>query len=371
MFQSGQRAALRLHSLLRRPRDLLMTILIGNMLVNITLSSLAADLFGEARIIAVGSITLALLVFGEITPKNIAYAYNRKISLLASLPLAALLRFFAPFRKFLYWITNPVIRRFHGPEGDDALVTRDEILTAVVSGHRQGVLEKDERDLIANVLEFSMKDARHIMTPRTQIKALPAHAPLEEAIAFARKTGVSKIPVFKKDKDHIVGYLRTKDLLPYIRGVKKASGIGHLVYPVFYIPEGRGLGEFFPEMQRSTSRMAVVLDEYGGTAGIITLDDILEEVLGQFLDEDEKQRQCYRASGEGGWDFQGTVSLGDFNRVTGLDLYSDDYETLSGYLLYLAGRIPAPGDSFSDGTCSYTILKMEENRIIGIRVRRL
>lgn len=371
MFQGGRRAAQRLQGLLRKPRDLLMTVLIGNMLVNITLSSLAADFFGEARFLAVASITLALLVFGEITPKNIAYAYNRKLSLLASLPLTVLMRIFGPFRKLLYWITNPVIRRFHGPEGDDALVTRDEILTAVISGHRQGVLEKDERDLIANVLDFSMKDARHIMTPRTQIKALARNASLEEAIAFARRTGVSKIPVFKKDKDHIIGYLRTKDLLPYIRGVKKATGIGHLVHPVFYIPEGRGLGEFFPEMQRSTSRMAVVLDEYGGTAGIITLDDILEEVLGQFLDEDEKQRQCYRASGEGAWDFQGTVSLGDFNRVTGLELFSDDYETLSGYVLYLAGRIPMPGDSFSDGKCTYTILKMDENRITGIRVRRL
>lgn len=371
MFQSGRHAALRLQGLLRKPRDLLMTILIGNMLVNITLASLASDLFGDAHFVAVISITMALLIFGEITPKNFAYAYNRKLSLLVSLPLVFFMWFLFPLRKLLYWLTNPVIRRFHGPEGDDALVTRDEILTAVVSGHRQGVLEKDERDLIANVLDFSLKDARHIMTPRTRIKAIARNASLEEAIAFARRTGVSKIPVFKKDKDHIVGYLRTKDLLPYIRGVKKATGIGHLVHPVFYIPEGRGLGEFFPEMQRSTSRMAVVLDEYGGTAGIITLDDILEEVLGQFLDEDEKQRQCYRKSGESAWIFQGSVSLSDFNRVTGLELFSDDYETLSGYLFFLAGRIPGEGDSFADGKCTYTIIKMDENRIVSIKVERL
>lgn len=371
MFQGGRRPALRLQGLLRQPRDLLMTLLIGNMLVNITLASLASDLFGDAHFVAVISITMALLIFGEITPKNIAYAYNRKLSLLVSLPLVFFMWFLFPLRKLLYWLTNPVIRRFHGPEGDDALVTRDEILTAVVSGHRQGVLEKDERDLIANVLDFSLKDARHIMTPRTRIKAIARNASMEEAIAFARRTGVSKIPVFKKDKDHIVGYLRTKDLLPYIRGVKKASGIGHLVHPVFYIPEGRGLGEFFPEMQRSTSRMAVVLDEYGGTAGIITLDDILEEVLGQFLDEDEKQRQCYRKSGEGAWIFQGSASLSDFNRVTGLELFSDDYETLSGYLFFLAGRIPAEGDSFADGKCTYTIIKMDENRIASIKVERL
>jgi len=371
MFRSGRRSALRLKRLFDTPVDLLMSILIGNMFVNIALSSVAADFFGEERIFAVVVTTLVLLIFGEITPKNLAYAFNRKMALVNSLPLSFFCLLFHPIRKLLNFLTYPVIRRFQGQGGEEAVVTRDEIRTAVVSGHRQGVLGSDERDLISNVLNFSMKVARHIMTPRTEIHALSHRATLEEAIALSRNTGVSKVPVYKKNKDHIVGYIRTKDMLPYICGLRKASGISHLVREVFYIPEGRGLAEFFPEMQQSTSRMAVVLDEYGGTAGIITLDDILEEVLGQFLDEDEKQEQVFRRRAGGVVEFLGLAPLSDFNQAMGMEISSGDYETLSGYLLELAGDIPQEGSEYSDGEYSYRVIKMEENRILKIEVRPL
>ena len=371
MFRGGSRSALRLKRLLETPKDLLMSILIGNMFVNIALSSVASGLFGDSRVLAVVIITFVLLIFGEITPKNISYAFNRRVSLLNSLPLTFFSLIFRPIRRLLNFLTHPIIRRFHGKDGEGVVVTRDEIQTAVLSGHRQGILGADERDLLSNVLDFSMKDARHIMTPRTEIYAISYRSTLEEAVEAARDTGVSKLPVYKKNKDHIVGYIRSKDLLTYLHGVKKASRISHLVREVFYIPEGRGLAEFFPEMQQSTSRMAVVLDEYGGTAGIITLDDILEEVLGQFLDEDEKQEQLFMHRSGGIVEFLGLSPLGEFNRIMGLNIVSDDYETLSGYILELAGEIPVQGSEYCDDQYRYCVIEMDENRILRIEVRPL
>jgi len=368
LFKSRRPAARRLKYLYQHPRKLLMTILAGNMLVNIALSSLASDLFKGDKLLAIGIITMSLLIFGEVTPKNISYAFNRQISVFNSGLLLLIHRILNPVRRLLDILTGPFIRRYSKDDEKQQLITPEEIKTAVVYGHKQGVLDKDESGLISNVLNFSIKDARHIMTPRTRIQALPVKTSLKDAIAFAKQVGLSKIPLYKKNKDHIVGYLRSRDLLPYIRGQKKATGISHLIYPAFYIPEGKGLAEFFTELKKSTSRLAVVLDEYGGTAGIITLDDVLEEILGQFIDEDEKAEHFFWKTDAGTHIFLGSAPLEVFNQELKMDIRSSDYETLGGYILFLAGNIPAEGDVFDDGTLQYAIRKMDDTLIQSVEV---
>lgn len=368
LFRSRRPAALRLKRLYLRPSDTLMTILIGNMLVNIALSSVASGLFQNARLLGIAVITMALLVFGEITPKNMAFAYNRSFSLFASLPLSLVFRLLSPVRRLLDFLTRPFITRYSGITERKVVLTVDEIKTAVLHGHRTGVLDVDESDLISNVLTFSIKEARHVMTPRTRILALPQRTPLRKAIAFARERELSKIPLYKKNKDHIMGYLAVKDLLPYVRGVKKATGISHLMRPVLYIPEGKQLAEFVRELKDTTSRMAVVLDEFGGTAGIITLDDVLEEILGQFLDEGETMERFYWQDAQGKLIFRGSAPLEVFNEQTGMDIQSQDYETLSGYLMDLAGDIPHTGDELRDGRLVYRIRLMKRHHISQVEV---
>ena len=206
------------------------------------------------------------------------------------------------------------------------------------------------------------------MTPRTRIKALDKDASLKEAVAFTKNAGVSKVPVYKKNRDNIIGHLKTKDLLPYIRGIKKANRIHHLVHPVLYVPEGKVLADLFTDLKNSTIRMVVVVDEFGGTAGIITLDDLLEEILGQLIDEDEYAEKYFWNTLSGKTQFRGATPLEIVNEEMGLNLQSDDYETLGGYVLDLSGDIPAKDDKFSDEWNTYKVKRMDENAIAVIEM---
>ncbi len=349
-------------------KELLMTILIGNMLVNIALSSVASNLFNQNAVLAIVSITVFLLIFGEITPKNLSYVFNYTMSLFVIRPLLFVYRLFYPLRKLLMFITNPIIKRYTDETKEEKGLTAEEIKTAVLYGHREGILGKDETGLISNLLNFSMKEARHIMTPRTRIKALDKDASLKEAVAFTKNAGVSKVPVYKKNRDNIIGHLKTKDLLPYIRGIKKANRIHHLVHPVLYVPEGKVLADLFTDLKNSTIRMVVVVDEFGGTAGIITLDDLLEEILGQLIDEDEYAEKYFWNTLSGKTQFRGATPLEIVNEEMGLNLQSDDYETLGGYVLDLSGDIPAKDDKFSDEWNTYKVKHMDENAIAVIEV---
>jgi len=349
-------------------KELLMTILIGNMLVNIALSSVASNLFHGNAIFAIVSITLFLLIFGEITPKNLSYVFNYTISLFVTRPLLMAHKLFYPLRKLLMLITNPIIKRYTNDNIEDKGLTAEEIKTAVLYGHRQGILGKDETGLISNLLNFSLKEARHIMTPRTRIKALDKATSLKDAITFVKNAGVSKVPIYKKNRDNIVGHLKTKDLLPYIRGIKKANKINHLIHPVLYVPEGKVLADLFTDLKNNTIRMVVVVDEFGGTAGIITLDDLLEEILGQLIDEDEYAEKYFWNTLSGKIQFRGATPLEIVNEEMGLNLSSDDYETLSGYVLELSGDIPEKNDVFFDEWNTFRIKKMDENAIAIIEV---
>ncbi len=356
-------------SLYSDSHKLLSTILIGNMVVNIAFSSVMSRFFGAEQFLAIVVITVVLLIFGEITPKNIALSFNCKIALLIAAPLNFFSWFFTPVRKLLDYLTRPVVGRISGEEENKTVITTEELKAAVRSGYGKGLVDSDETTLLYNVLNFSIKQARHIMTPRLRLKLLSASSSIDDTIKFAKKNRLSKILIYKKTKDNIIGYIRVKDLLPYLRGIKKANRITHLVLPVFYIPERKPLADFLPELKESLSRIAVIVDEFGGTAGIITLDDIVEEIMGTLSEEgDVEKKDCW--IDKRGTHFKGSTSLGFFSKKMSWELQSDDYETLSGYVLELAGDLPMQGDSFEDSKFSYTIEKMVKNRIELIGVNK-
>jgi len=369
MARLGSAPARRSITLLERPRDLLMTILIGNMLVNTTLSSKASDLFGESTALSILVITFAILIFGEITPKSLGCRYNDRSALRGSALLVFFSFLFAPLRFFLKLLMRAFLRKA-GPVQARRTITEDEFMSAVKRGGLSGVLEQASSGILSNIIGFLMLEARHIMTPRTSIHALPLAAKMRDVMDFARKTSYSKIPLYRTNKDDIVGYFHTKDLLPYMTGAKKPTSMKRLLRPVFRIPEGKLLADFLPEMQQNTSRLAVVVDEYGGTAGIITLDDVLEEIMGQLLNENESAERMYWAKTKRTSIFRGTTPLALFNQRMGTKITSADYQTLSGYLLELAGRIPAENDAFDAGDFRYRVLLMNGNHISQIEVTR-
>jgi putative hemolysin len=357
-------------ALLERPRDLLMTILIGNMLINTTLSSKASDLFGEDTALSILAITFAILVFGELTPKSLGCRHNDRYALGGSALLVFFSFVFAPLRLFLKLLMRAFLRKTGSALQARRTITEDEFMSAVKRGGLSGVLEQASSGILSNIIGFLMLEARHIMTPRTSIHALPLAAKMRDVMEFARKTSHSKIPLYRTNKDDIVGYFHTKDLLPYMTGAKKPTSMKRLLRPVFRIPEGKLLADFLPEMQQNTSRLAVVVDEYGGTAGIITLDDVLEEIMGQLLNENESAERMFWAKTKRTSIFRGTTPLALFNQRMGTKITSADYQTLSGYLLELAGRIPVENDSFDAGNFRYRVLLMNGNHISQIEVTR-
>lgn len=362
-------ASVRASQLIRRPRELIMTVLIGNMLANTALSSTASDLFGDQTIIAIVAITFTLLIFGEVTPKRLGLFHNERVVLLSSAPLVFIKILLSPIRILFTWLMRPMLRRI-GADAQPQMLTEDEFRSAIKRSGASGALEQGESRLLANVITFSMLEARHIMTPRTSIQACPVDAKMRDAIEMVQSMPYSKIPLYKTNKDNIVGYLRAKDLLPYITGIRKQTSLKRLMRPVFRIPEGKLLSEFLPEMQQNTSRLAVVVDEYGGTAGIVTLDDVLEEIMGQLLNENDKDESMYWAKTTRTCVFRGTTPLALFNQRMGTDLTSDDYQTLSGYVLELAGKIPQENDVFDDGMFRYRVIALKGNHVSQIEVMR-
>jgi len=364
-------------ALLSRPRDLLMTVLIGNMLVNTALSSKASDLFEDSTVLSIIVVTFFLVLFGDMTPKNLGFRHNEKYALAGSGPLKLFFILFAPIRGFLKLFMNRLLRKA-GAEDAQRILTEDEFRSAIKRSSLSGVLEQTSSGILANIIGFSLLEARHIMTPRTSIHALPLAAKMRDAIEFVRSTSYSKIPLYRSNKDEIVGYLRAKDLLPYMAGAKKTTSLKRLLRPVFRIPEGKLLAEFLPEMRQDTSRLAVVVDEYGGTAGILTLDDVLEEIMGQLMDEKENggDERMYWAKTNRTYVFRGTTPLALFNQRMGTRIVSEDYQTLSGYILELAGRIPQENDVFDSansadgGRFRFRVVVMKGNHISQIEVTR-
>jgi CBS domain containing-hemolysin-like protein len=363
-------------ALLSRSRDLLMTVLIGNMLANTVLSSRASGLFGDSTALSILVVTFFLVLFGDMVPKSLGFRHNEKYALTGSGPLRFFFIFFAPIRGFLKLFVTRFLNKV-GAEDVKRIITEDEFRSAIKRSSVSGVLEQASSGILANIISFSMLEARHIMTPRTSIHALPLAAKMRDAIEFVRATSYSKIPLYRSNKDEIVGYLRAKDLLPYMTGVKKTTSLKRLLRPVFRIPEGKLLVEFLPEMRQDTSRLAVVVDEYGGTAGILTLDDVLEEIMGQLMDEKENvgAERMYWAKTNRTYIFRGTTPLALFNQRMETRITSEDYQTLSGYILELAGRIPQENDvfdanTFDGGRFRFRVVLMKGNHISQIEVTR-
>lgn len=325
---------------------------------------------GTAATLAFLLITMLHIVLGELVPKAIAIAHPERVGAITLRPLTA----------FLWAMTGPIavlngaawrILRLVGVRPRDTrgqLHSPDEIRILVEQGEAGGSIKRDDARLLEGVFEFSEKTAEEVMTPRTQMTALDADLSAEAAAAVVARAGRSRYPVFEGSADEIVGVVHAKAILGALRS-DPAQAVRSLMRPPLFVPGSREVEDVLADMKRSRSHLAVVLDEYGGTAGLVTMEDLLEEIVGPIEDEfDRSERPAPAPPADGALVLDGATAIGDVNERLGLALDDTDYTTLGGYLFGQLGRLPTAGDRVRAGGREFEISEMEGRRVRRVRV---
>ena len=380
---SGEKLPMLLGRWLDEPNEVLAMLLIGNNLVNITASALATHLTelilrdsayaGWGIPIAVGVMTLLILIFGEVAPKTFAKHHpERYVKLLPALTLAHWL--FRPAVVVLVALTRGVLQTMGGDmDSDRAVVTEEDIEEMVRVGQREGSIDEQATRLLTGVLELDEKVAREIMVPRSEVHAIRKDAPMDEVIVQITESGRSRYPVYGDTVDDIVGVVYTKDILGAViqRGAEAVSLQEIMRTPLVY-PENIGVEDLLVEMKRNRVHLVIVASEYGGVAGIVTLEDIVEEVFGDIYDEHDVEKEPLRAVGDASWLVEGVVTLSDLEDECGVDLddEDEDYETVAGLLMKVAGRMPAPGFTHETRGVHFEVLRADATRLLEVAVHR-
>jgi CBS domain containing-hemolysin-like protein len=367
LAEEGLSKAVILNRLLERPNRLLATILVGNNIVNVgiaaVITSLAISFFGNRGVgIAIGVATLMILVFSEITPKAFAAKNAERVSLFVARPISTLVQLLYPVVRGLVLITTPVIRIFGG-ETKRPFITEEEIKMLVEVGEKEGIIEKDEKEMIKSVFKFGDTTAKEVMVPRIDISAIDGNADLEEAKKLVLETGYSRTPVHEESIDNVAGFLFSKDLL---KASKPGTKVKDIMRQAYYVPETKKLDEILDEMQAGKTQMAVVVDEYGGTAGLVTLEDLVEEIVGEILDE--KEELPIKIIDDKTALVNAKTSIDDVNEALGTILPEDDFGTLGGLIFNTLGDIPVTGEKVEVDNVTLIVDRMRGRRISWIKV---
>lgn len=364
MADNGHKKAIKLEMLLAEPTRFLSTIQIGITLVGFLASAFAAERFagdlgqalynwgvplplGVLSTLSVIIITLVLsyftLVIGELVPKRIAMQKAEPIAMFAVGPLTVLSKATLPFVKLLTASTNLLLRAVGiDPNANKEEVTEEEIRMMVDVGNENGSIQESERMMINNIFEFDNKVVSDIMTHRIHVVAIPSHIPLDQLVELATAEKYSRFPVFENDFDNIIGILHTKDLIPYINASAQESfKLQNLLRLPYFVPAAKRIDELYQDMQKNKIHMAVAIDEYGGTTGIVTIEDLLEEIVGNIFDEHDEEEREYEKIDEHTYAFDALSNIRDVNRWLQSKLPEDEHDTLSGFIIGQLGRIPA------------------------------
>ncbi len=362
-------------SLMRSPQNVLITILIGNMFVNIIVSALSTrillSIWGTyGHIIAIGIVTPLIIVLCEISPKIITIndypKYSKK-----SVPLLRLFHYvFYPLRVILLAFTNMLIRVFNLKMQERETITEDELAMAIKTGAKHGIISRGESDFIRNVLRFSKKEAENVMIPRNRAVFINAEADIEEAIEVFLESGLIRVPVYRDDPDHIVGVLDARELIPYRYGMKKGKSISRLIHSIHHFPASKELGELLAEFLTQKIQIAIVVDEYGGTAGVVTLSSIISELLGrENILWENGQKAGIKKLDERISVIQGDMQIDDFNEKFNEKLVSDESETVAGYMIEALGHFPRRRETMVVGNYFLTVRNVTRNNIKSIEVK--
>ena len=388
--KEGNKKAKQIYKMLKNPSKFLATIQIGITLAGFLSSAFASDAFADKlapmlnnllpmlgtdtwRTISIILITILLsfftLVFGELVPKRLAMKYYEKVSFGTIGVIRGISFITAPFVKLLTFSTNVISKIFGVKENEEEIVTEEEIKMMIDEGEEKGTIDQEEKELLNNVFEFNDTTASEIMTPRIDIFALKISQDLYEVLDELDDYKYSRIPVYEDTIDNIKGIILIKDILKDLRDKKKIN-IKKLIKEVHFVPESVPIDKLFRQLQRNKMQMAIVIDEYGGTAGLVTMEDILEELVGNIFDEHDEEELEYELIDENTYMVNGNISIGDLEKIIGIEISDGDYETLSGYILGKLEELPPEGEEtiIEDGKLTYKIEEYEDKRIKRVKI---
>jgi len=389
---AGEKWAKTATGLLKDSQMLLITIIIGNEIINITASNLGADirvalmgsvsqrvspenlpLFDQIGFVAAVFLMLfLLLVFGEITPKTIAFKNpagyakftSRGLRLFQKIGYPLLFAFSRSSTRFASFLSGKT-------RASEQQLTEEDFKMMVEVGEKEGVLEESERDMIHGVFHLGDVSVNALMAPRTEIVCISEDSTVEEALNIIREEKHSRIPVYRGDIDNIIGVLYARDLLSPSLKLASSGTLKDYVHTVHYIPETKGAMLLLQELRKKMTHIAIVLDEFGGTAGLITIEDLLEEMFGEIEDDFDVPEEQFKKLDASTFLVASKLELDDFNKHFSASLEGGEAHTLGGYVFNLFGRLPEQGESIKDETFRYTIEEIEGTRIVTIRAKKI
>lgn len=373
MLNTKVAGASRVARLLKQPAKLLSVILLGNNLVQslatVAITVVAVSLLGEKQGALVATIlaTVFILIFAETTPKTVAAHNSEKMSLLLSRPLEIVSWFFTPVVLVLAWISSQLSRLFGGTPVPRSLATEEEIRTMISVGRRDGTVGEDKAKMLSNILEFTERPAREVMVPRSEVVWVEKGTNLADFLTLYIKNPFLRFPVYEDNRDNVVGVISIKDVLMALaKGmVNNQSLIDSLVRPPYFAPETKRVNELFAEMQAKNQHLAVIVDEYGGTVGVVSLSLLLEEIVGPMGDGLGGAGKDYEVIGANIYQVDGSMRITEANQEMGLELPEGDYETVAGFILSLLGHIPKHNESLK-----YQGLKIVVNEMRGLKIEK-
>ena len=367
MVEENVKNADKIQKLVNNPNKLLSSILIGNNLVNNAAASLttmiAVSMLGGQSGVGAATmvITIIILIFGEITPKTLAAQNSEKISFRVVKMISGIVVILTPVVKILNVITNGLIRLLGGNVTEKTLtITEAELKTMVNVSHEEGVLEVDERRMINNVFDFGDSKAKDVMTPRTDMVCVEDDTTYDEIVAIFKEERFSRLPVYHESVDNIVGILYVKDII-FID--EKNFKITEYMREPFFTYESKSISELFSEMRSNRIPAAIILDEYGGTSGFVTIEDMVEEIVGDIADEYDEQEQEIEVVKEDEFIVDGSTRLEDVNEMIGLRLESEDFDTIGGYVIGILGTLPDGGEIVETDGMKIVVEAVDKNRI--------
>lgn len=373
MVDEGVKNASIVTKLVDKPNRLLGAILIGNNIVNIAASSLATsmaiDIWGSRGIgIATIVMTLVVLIFGEVTPKSLAAQNSEKTAIRVSKPIYFITIILSPFIYVITSITNIFIKIMGGSiSKTQPLITEDELKTIVNVSHEEGVLAVGETKMIYNVFEFGDSQAKDVMTPRTNMVALSVDSTYKDLVELFKEETFSRLPIYEEDIDDIIGILHVKDLIFSIED-RENFNIRDYLRPAFFTYEFKPTQELFQEMRDNNYPTAIILDEYGGTAGMITTEDLVEEIVGEITDEYDEGNEEITVVKEDEYVVDGSIKIDLLNDLIGTTIESEDFDSIGGFVIGLLGRFPEEEEMVEYENIKFIIEKIEKNRIEKMRI---
>ena len=391
--KEGNKKAKQIEKMLKNPSKFLATIQIGITLAGFLSSAFASDTFANIlaptlnnifpiisievfKKISIILITIILsfftLVFGELVPKRLAMKYYEKIAYSTIGVIRVIAIITAPFVKILTIVTNFISKIFGISESEEEIVTEEEIKMMIDEGEEKGTIEEDEKEMIHNIFEFNDITVSEVMTHRIDVYAVDINSNIEDILKELGEYKYSRIPVYEEEIDDIKGILFIKDLIKYVNS-KKSIKIKNIMREAYFVSENKPINELFKDLQKNKKQMAIVIDEYGGTAGVVTMEDLLEEIVGNIFDEYDEIEKEYEKIDDNTFLLSGSISINELKKILIIDIPEGDYDTLSGYLLEKLGRVPEDNEKPTIETKQvvYKIEEYEEKRILWVKACKI